>query len=204
VASELPLTLPVWSEHSLRQAQGRLCPLPLTLILILIWIFTSHPKKRRGCPILARSVRKGGTLRRPQRVPLTFTLLLPLPVWSGRPCPLPLTLILTLISHPKKRRGCPILSRSMRKGGTLRRPQHVPLTLMLVLPLTLIVGSGQDWEGHDAQSFHKTETAVEEQRFSAPQSQGVEQAFRPALKARACPQSVEGMGNYKRARSYPR
>jgi len=28
------LTLYVWNGHSLRQAQGRLCPLPLTLPLI--------------------------------------------------------------------------------------------------------------------------------------------------------------------------
>jgi len=35
----LTLILLVWSGHSLRQAQGRLCPLPLTLIFILTFGF---------------------------------------------------------------------------------------------------------------------------------------------------------------------
>ena len=57
----------------------------------------SYPKKQRGCPILARSVRKGGTVGCLQRVRLTLISPLPLPVWSGHSRPLPLTLIVLLI-----------------------------------------------------------------------------------------------------------
>jgi hypothetical protein len=47
----------------------------------------------RGCPSFA-SFAKGGNHERPQCLPLTLTL----PVWNGHSCPLPLTLVLTLIS----------------------------------------------------------------------------------------------------------
>ena len=51
--------------------------------------------------------------------------------------------------------GCPTLARSLRKGGKLGSLQRVPLTLMLVLPLTLTSGSGRNREGHDLQSCRK-------------------------------------------------
>jgi len=50
---------PVWNGHSLRQAQGRLCPLPLTLISIAL-----HKKR---VPHLSRFLRKVGTTESPQR-----------------------------------------------------------------------------------------------------------------------------------------
>jgi hypothetical protein len=49
----------MWSGHSLRQAQGKLCPLPLTLILTLISILqsTHGPLRHRGRAALQRRVK---------------------------------------------------------------------------------------------------------------------------------------------------
>jgi hypothetical protein len=77
---------------------------------------------RRGCPIF-RVFCERWEPRTPAAPFLTLTLLLLLQVWNGHSCPLPLTLILTLLGKggwptlAHHNRGCPI-RRGFRRMGT--------------------------------------------------------------------------------------
>ena len=50
----------------------------------------------------------------------------------------PLREVGILTSCPKKRRGCPILARSLRKGGTHKRPQQLAFDLDVVFDLARV------------------------------------------------------------------
>ena len=97
------------------------------------------------------------------------TIVQPVHVWNGHSCPLPLTLILTLIltltSSRYTRRGCPILARSLRKSRNLGSLRRSPWKLLSAMAST-----------------NTACTIVEERRLQRRVSQDkrVEQAFRPA------------------------
>ena len=85
-----------------------------------------------------------------------------------------LTLILTLTSCPQKRRGCPILARSLRKGGNYERVHQLAFDVDVAFALapvgqtllSVAFDFDDSYQGMPS-GIPQARPAVEEQRFSA-------------------------------------